>query len=159
MILKDRPLYDVSIQGVITNVKTSKPLKPQLNNGGYHRVELCGGPKKKKFFIHRLVAQCFISNPNDLPQVNHIDGIKTNNNVNNLEWCDASYNHKHSYRELNRKVTILFDKDNGKTKIPLSEIPKIKDMATRMTYKEIALIYNCNKKYIGMIVRGERRSD
>lgn len=158
MIIKDYPLYNISSSGDVTNIKSLKTLKPQINNCGYHRVELCGGGNKKKFFIHRLVAIQFIPNPYSHPQVNHKDGIKTNNDVSNLEWCDASHNHKHSYKELGRKPTKLFDANNGKTKIPRSEISNIKEMAKRMRYSDIAEIYNCNKKYIGAIVRGDRRS-
>lgn len=64
------------------------------NDGGsgYLRVNLYKEGKEKKYYIHRLVAQAFLDNPNNLSQVNHIDEDKTNNCVENLEYCDVSYN-------------------------------------------------------------------
>lgn len=71
------------------------PLKYQLDERGYPRIRL-GYLNKRNFRIHRLVAIYFIPNPNNYPQVNHIDGDKTNNNVENLEWCNNSDNQKHA---------------------------------------------------------------
>jgi hypothetical protein len=72
-------------------------MRPKLE-GGYFRLMLCKQSKRRSFRIHRLVAMAFLPNPGNLPQVNHIDGVKTNNNVNNLEWCTASYNISHAFR-------------------------------------------------------------
>lgn len=71
-------------------------LKPAIDKDGYFRVSLSKNYKYKRFFIHRLVAQTFIPNPNNYPCVNHIDGNKSNNNVNNLEWCTIAYNNIHA---------------------------------------------------------------
>ena len=71
---------------------------------GYIRVLLTKDTKPKTYMIHRLVAETFIPNPDNLPQVNHIDGVKNHNNVENLEWCTQSYNIKHSYEIGLRKT-------------------------------------------------------
>lgn len=72
-------------------------LKPQIK-GNYYQVGLRKNNKRKWFLIHRLVAQSFIENPYKLPQVNHKDENKLNNNVNNLEWCTVLYNNTYGTR-------------------------------------------------------------
>lgn len=71
-----------------------KEIKGREVSGGYLSVHLFNG---KDFKIHRLVAKTFIPNPNNLPQVNHIDGNKKNNSVDNLEWVSRSGNVRHAY--------------------------------------------------------------
>ena len=74
---------------------------------GYKNVALCKEGKSKLYLTHRLVAQAFISNPNKKPQVNHKDGNKLNNNVENLEWVTASENNKHAW---DNKLKIISNK-------------------------------------------------
>lgn len=71
-------------------------MKPFLAGNGYLRIHLRNSSSGKKFPVHRLVAQAFISNPNNLPFINHKNGVKTDNRACNIEWCDASYNSKHA---------------------------------------------------------------
>ena len=73
-----------------------KMLKPFYTERGYKRIGLSQKGKVKYYTIHKLVAMAFISNPNNLPQVNHKDGNKENNKVDNLEWCDSIYNNRHA---------------------------------------------------------------
>lgn len=88
--------YQVSNLGNVRSIKNNKKilLKPYKNvkRSGYLEVYLRLPGSKKTFKIHRLVAQAFIENPNNLPQINHKDENKEHNNVNNLEWCDGNYN-------------------------------------------------------------------
>lgn len=82
---------------VNTNYK-GKILKPH-NSRGYLRVRLFDRNKSKNISIHRLVAEAFIPNPNNYPQINHKDEDKTNNNVDNLEWCTPAYNANYGTRK------------------------------------------------------------
>lgn len=91
--------YKVSDKGRVKSLYKNgkeKLLKPSKNKNGYLRVTLTKDHKVKHIFIHRLVAQAFLENPDNLPQVNHKDENKENNCIENLEWCTASYNVKYS---------------------------------------------------------------
>lgn len=96
-------LYRISNTGKIKNVKTGKILKGGDNGRGYRFVFLCKDVKHhKRFYVHRLVATHFIVNKHNYPQVNHIDGNKSNNNVNNLEWCTPIHNSLHKKEVLGK---------------------------------------------------------
>lgn len=90
-------LYWVSNQGHVKN-KHNHILKPEIRQG-YYSIDLCKNGKRKKCRIHRLVAMAFISNPDNLPMINHKDENKLNNCVENLEWCDNIYNTHYSKHE------------------------------------------------------------
>lgn len=89
---KDFNKYKVSNYGNVVNSKTGRPIKPHLNDMGYPRVALYIDGKVKNYKIARLVAELFIPNPDNLPEVNHKDENKLNSHVDNLEWCDRHYN-------------------------------------------------------------------
>ncbi len=84
--------YEVSGNGFVRNAKSGELLKPTLNTWGYPSVTLCHDGKRKNMTVHRLVAEAFLPNPNNLPEVNHLDEDKTNNTVPNLEWTTKKAN-------------------------------------------------------------------
>ena len=96
--------YQVSDRGNVRSVTRKdsigrkiggRILKPRYNRGGYLLINLCKNGKVRTKLIHRLVAEGFIPNPESLPQINHIDEVKDNNNVENLEWCTSKDNINH----------------------------------------------------------------
>lgn len=95
----DRPIWNV--QNNSYSIRKGKVLTPNNNNSKhYWRItipsEIGNKTSRKNYAIHRLVAVAFIPNPKDLPQINHIDGNKNNNRVENLEWCNNGYNQQHA---------------------------------------------------------------
>lgn len=95
-------LYCISKDGTVTSLlrKSTKnlTLKHHLNGNGYPHVCLTKNGKSKFLVIHRLLANHFIPNPNNYPEINHINGIKTDFSLNNLEWCTHLYNMQHAVR-------------------------------------------------------------
>ena len=91
-------LYQVSNWGNVRRIigKKERIVKQSPNNQGYLRLTLCKNNVKYPKRVHRLVAEAFLPNPDNLPEVNHKDECKTNNRVDNLEWCTAQYNHDYS---------------------------------------------------------------
>jgi|SRR5690554_810142 len=78
-------------------VYKSKIIKPRLSTWGYYQVSLYTEHGRNQPFVHRIIAFTFIENPRNKPQVNHKNGIKTDNRIENLEWCTHSENNKHAY--------------------------------------------------------------
>ena len=115
-------LYKVSNYGRVKNLpiwrkhKESKILKANKNRSkGYFKVTLCDNGSKVTRCIHRLVAKAFLSNHNNLPQINHKDEDKSNNHVDNLEWCTEKYNINFGYGKYKgaehlRKKVLQFNK-------------------------------------------------
>lgn len=125
--------YQVSACGNVRNNKTGRLLTLHLKKSGYYQVQLTAYGIKKFFLVHRLVAQAFIPNPNNLPSVNHKDENKKNNFVwvnddgtvdlekSNLEWCTVAYNNSFGNRAQKSSTTQLNDK---KKSIPICQFDK-----------------------------------
>lgn len=93
-------LYAVTSCGKIWSYKRQKFLKPFKSNFGYLLVALSKNGLSKNYSVHRLVAQAYLDNPDNLPEVNHKDECKTNNYVSNLEWCSRKYNANYGNRAV-----------------------------------------------------------
>ena len=90
--------YEINENGEVRNKLTGNYIKGDINNTGYYRVCLYHKSKRQRFFRHRLVAQLFIPNPNNYTEVNHIDGDKSHNFKENLQWCDRVFNERETHR-------------------------------------------------------------
>ena len=101
-------LYQISNKGRVKSLKWGKEriLKPWINSSGYYYIILCNDSVKKAFRLHRLVAETFITNPYNLPEVNHKDENKKNNCVDNLEWMRHIDNCNYGTRNerISRKI-------------------------------------------------------
>lgn len=116
--------YQVSSHGRIKSIKRNIMLKQVANEKGYMRVCLWDGQRRSNETVHRMVAMAFVGNPNNYPQVNHIDENKQNNHADNFEWCTNQYNVEYSESKEydfkspdGEKVTIFnlnkFCRDSG----------------------------------------------
>lgn len=156
-------LYEISNYGEIKtfnhrNKGKEAIMKPALDAGGYLRTMLIGDDKKYHTVkVHRLVAKAFLENPENKPQVNHINGIKSDNRVSNLEWSTPSENVKHSYNFLNRER--LHGEKNHEASLTDAQVIEIrknyvrgKTSNNRETKAEIAKKYNTSFAVIKRIV-------
>lgn len=125
--------YEISNQGRIRSTdrkiersngwiytRKGKILTPSKKGGGYFKGAVCIDKKMVSYKIHRLVAETFIPNPENKPEVNHIDGNKTNNNVYNLEWCTRKENIRHCID--NKLQTPFFGEQVGNSILKESDV-------------------------------------
>jgi DNA-binding transcriptional regulator YiaG len=142
-------LYQVSNYGRVKalpkmagNSKRNEKIKKLFNNCcGYPMVLLYKNNKKVLKSVHRLVALHFIDNPLDLPQVNHINSDRENNNSSNLEWCTSKENVNHSIRSGLRIK-----------KLTIENVNEIRSLQNELTQKEIAIKFNMSQSMISSIL-------
>lgn len=159
--------YLVSEDGKVYNKKTGRYLKQtNIGWGGYYRVQLGtknGSPK----LVHRLVAEIYLPNPENKPEVNHIDGNKLNNHVSNLEWVTAKENAKHA-ASLGLKNCFksgnTFSKkgsENHRSVLTLEQVEEIKQKYKPFiyTYKDLTKEYNVSYSTISRILNNRTYQD
>lgn len=158
------PLYSISNLGRLKNNKTQKILKGGLDSYGYKQTILCNNGKRKNFTIHKLVATAFIPNTENKPQVNHINGIKTDNRAVNLEWVTNQENQDHFWRVINSEVNKANRSRAHKGKGLLSENPnakkviRLEDGKIYPTIKEAALDVGTKYNKISDACAGRRKT-
>lgn len=133
--------------------RKSRILNPGLNTGGYYHVKLTFGNKKEVHRVHRLVALHFLDNPDSLNIVNHIDSDKTNNRVNNLEWCTEEHNRNHARNIFNDSV---YGESCKKSKLTEEQVREIKRNGMQdKSCVEIGSLYNVSEDTIRRILNGK----
>ena len=124
--------YEISNLGRVKSLKKGELILKNVLNKGYFNVWLCKNNSSKKMLVSRLVALNFIDNNYNYLCVNHINGIKTDNRVENLEWCTHSENTLHAFK-TGLKKPIKGDK-NIKTKIKESDLITIKESKEKLLF-------------------------
>lgn len=138
--------YAISNKGNLINVKNGKKLKTRINTNGYLEVQLSTSGVRKTYRIHRLVAFMFLDNIDEKPYINHKDGDKLNNCVDNLEWCTAKENDNHA-RKIKLKVQ---NKPVKAIHIETNTIICFESLS------ECAKYFNTNKGTIHRVLSGKR---
>ncbi len=160
-------LYKVSNKGNVRSVNRKDPLgrnrkgrmlKQGYSSSGYLQVNMHKNGKMKNRTVHRLVAETFLPNPKDLPQVNHRDEDKCNNNVENLEWCDSKYNINYGTRI--ERVTRARSKKVKATNVETNEVLTFNSTkeAGRNGYDQSGVAKACKGVYktnIGKLIGGD----
>lgn len=150
-------LYQVSSDGQIRSYKKIKgiwqTLKWNIGKDGYARLHIGRGSTRKRMFVHRLVAETFLAKDTSRPFVNHKNGIKTDNRVENLEWCTRKENSQHAFKlglNIGRK---------GEDHINISVLTEEQVLEIREMYKtgnyiqtELAEIFKVKQAHISSIV-------
>ena len=140
--IQEHENYAISNKGRIWSKKRDKFLTPSINSSDYKKVVLNG----KNLYVHRLVAQAFCPNPNNLEEVNHIDGNKWNNNYTNLEWVNKSENVKHAFKIGLRAISgyTRYKVSQSAHRFTSDEIEEMKQLYyDGMSKQEIAKKFNC----------------
>lgn len=137
--------YEITRDGKVFNKKWGRYVKPQPNGTGYLRVHIAG----KMYFVHRLVAMKYIPNPDNLPQVNHKDGNKHNNCVENLEWISNRDNSLHALNNGWMRV----EENHQFAKLTRENVAFIKSHP-EMTRNELAEMFNISPHTISDIRSG-----
>lgn len=163
--------YEISEYGRVKSLRQNKLLRVEHIRSGYLRVKIYNpfNHTSKKFLVHRLVAFAYLPNPNHYTDVNHINGVKTDNHVKNLEWCTRSYNVKHAFehglikpkygencpthkytsKQIKKVCKLL-----SKTNLSVPEISKITEVSSntirsilyQKTWKRISSRYGISKR-------------
>lgn len=154
--------YEVNEVGEIRNKQSDVWLSKRLGTDGYQVVNLYDGSRKRIARVHRLVAEAFIPNPDNKSTVNHIDGDKLNNNVENLEWATQWENIKHAFNAnlvrrngvamklrpvINRKRTSKLVTEDDR-----QNIKRLREKGALL--RQIQELYNLSIPYISMIANG-----
>lgn len=146
--------YVVSNTGKVKRADVDKTMKFSVNKKGYLKVALSARGALKSCAVHRVVAFAFLENPENKPEVNHINGVKMENNVENLEWCTRDGNIAHAINTGLRDYKSMTGEKSHLSKLTEKEVREIRLLrsGTKLTLLKIAKKYNVTKDAIYDIV-------
>lgn len=150
------PRYSVSSLGEVRNDDTGAFLKAVKAKNGYLRLMLTPGRVNKS--VHRLVAEAFIPNPNNKPYINHINGDKTDNRVDNLEWCTQSENMQHAKETLGWKPTIFPNTQKASVRACSKPVLCVENGNVYQSLREAARNTKAMQAHISECLRGKRHT-
>jgi AraC-like DNA-binding protein len=161
--------YEISNCGRVRSLKVKGGVMKQSTGKGYCKIVFKSNGRNINRQVHRLVAMAFVPNPENLPQVNHKDGNKQNNNDWNLEWSSSSDNVKHAYRTKLRIIgshhietarKLFAGAKNPKSKLTADEVIEIKNLKrTGWKLEDLSQRFNVSPTYISTIVNHGHWSD
>jgi hypothetical protein len=144
--IPSHPNYEISVKGTIRKIQTKAIKSQYIGSTGYYMVTFVYNRKSKPARVHRLIAEVYIPNPNKLPEINHKNGIKTDNRLRNMEWCTRLDNARHAFK------TGLINNTgerNGKSKLKLAEVRQIKRLLkTGLSQEKIAAMFPVTRSTI-----------
>ena len=154
-------LYQVSNIGLVKSMQTwrgtrERILKEKRADNGYCLVEIYKSKERKTHLIHRIVAEAFIPNPDNKPEIDHIDGTRDNNKIDNLRWCTRKENHNFPiYRKRRSNVMIgRTGKSNGKSRAVVCIDTSVVYFGTR----EAQRMTGVNQGSISAVCRGKLKT-
>ena len=146
-VISKYPMYETNEFGVIRNRASKYVTTQRMNSHGYLFVQLLDEEKNHVCLVHRLVAEAFIPNPENLPLVNHIDECSVHNSVDNLEWISYKGNSNHGTRNerivKDRMIPVLSMTENGET---VGRYPSVREAARQLSVAEISIRTAIKKK-------------
>lgn len=137
--------YNICEDGRVYSRISHKFLKP-CDNNGYKTVTIVLDGKHKRFSLHRLIAETFIYNPEDKPCVNHKDGNKANNSVDNLEWCTHKENSNHAVKTglITNKHAEFWDKER---------LNMLRFLKTEYSQREIGHLFDLTQARVSQLLK------
>lgn len=147
--IKDYPNYEISNIGRVKSINYNKERILKLQNmNGYNRVGLSINGIVNLFLVHRLIAVAFIDNIHNHPFINHINGVKNDNRVENLEWCNSTENLNHAL-DNNLRVMPNGEKHH-KSKLNEAQVLEIRN--SNLSQKELTKLYNVKQPLISAVI-------
>lgn len=144
-------LYEVSDTGLVRRMDSQRELKLTINTEGYYSVHFSNRKKRKRLRVSRLVAQAFIENPDNKLEVDHIDTVRTNNNVSNLRWVTRDENVKNPLTL--QKYAKVHNGNKHNDRNYRKDILSLRESG--MSYKSIAKTLNCSISTVHYHIKGK----